>query len=295
MSDSQDQPRGRIPTHSPRSAHSSSWSSPLLRLRARRLDTSDHPPSGCVVLARGESSSEALAASVSRDRRYVLVDLSLVFSAVAVLVSGAALGVSIWQPFQVQRLTVAQIAATAMIDSVGALREAIWAAAEVRPDPDVMARLAYDLDRTCRSHHASFPAGLRSMRRAVRAAATNYLGGASGYAVDPRLRRLPFSEHERLWWDITTTYLDYVVYTLGKWRSHPTARRVDLTPFHQWRRDEDEAYHAWHRGDQGGMAELCAREHKPASAQSPHDVVAAQAARPDSQGKVGREERIGDN
>lgn len=244
------------------------------------------PPGGVSFRRTRRIFYLGLAASVSRDRHYVLVDLPLVFSALAVLISGAALVVSIWQPFQVQRLTVAQIAATAIIDSVGAMREAIWAAAEVRPDPDVMARLAYDLDRTCRSHQASLPAGLRSVRREVRAAATNYLGGASGYAVDPRLRRLSFSEHERFWWDITTTYLDYVVYTLGQWRSHPTARRVDLTPFHQWRRDEDEEYHAWHRSDRGSTAELCACEHKPASAQSAHDDVAAQDARPDSQGKV---------
>jgi hypothetical protein len=216
------------------------------------------------------------------------VDPSLVVSALAVVFSGAALVVSIWQPFQVQRLTVAQIAATAIIDAVGAIREAVWASAEVRPHPEEMARLAYDLDRTCRSHHASLPAGLRSVRREVRAAATNYLGGASGYAVDPRLKRLPFSEHERYWWDITTSYMDYVVYTLGQWRSHPTARRVDLTPFHQWRRDEDEEYHAEHRNDRGHghTATWCACEHKPASISSAHDVVAAEAANVGSRDRV---------
>ena len=184
-------------------------------------------------------------------------------SVMAVLMSGAALVVSIWQPFQAQRLTVAQVAATAIIDSVAGIREAIWASAEVRPEPDVMARLAYDLDRTCRAHQASLPAGLRSVIREVRAAATNYLGGASGYAVDRRLRSLPFSEHERYWWDITTTYLDYVVDTLGQWRSHHRGKRVDLIPFHEWRRDEDANYHARHRASPGGPTELGVSEHKP--------------------------------
>lgn len=71
------------------------------------------------------------------------------------------------------------------------------------------------------------------------------------------------SEHERYWWDITTTYLDYVVDTLGQWRSHHRGKRVDLIPFHEWRRDEDANYHARHRASPGGPTELGVSEHKP--------------------------------
>ena len=123
------------------------------------------------------------------------VDLSLAVSVVAALISAAALYVSIRQPFLTQRLAAADIAAAAIIESVGAMREVLWASAEVSPDPDTIAKLAYDLDRTCRAHQRSLPTGLGGVRRQVREAAANYLGGASGYALDPPLKRLPFSQH----------------------------------------------------------------------------------------------------
>lgn len=196
------------------------------------------------------------------------VDLSLAVAAFAAVVSAVALYVSIKQPFLTQRLSVAQVAADAIIDSVGAMREAIWASAEVRPDPDVIAKLAYDVDRTCRAHRGSLPKGLGGVRREVRAAAGNYLGGASGYALDPRLKGLPFSDHEHYWWDISTTYLDYVVDTLSQWRNPPEVRSIELVPFHRWRRDEDEAYHSQARGNHGAAPELCTCEHQQATSQN---------------------------
>jgi|GEM_PF-3102863 len=144
------------------------------------------------------------------------------------------------------------------------MREAIWASTEVSPDPDIIAKLAYDLDRTCRAHQRSLPKGMGGIRREVRAAAAHYLGGPSGYALDPRLKGLPLSHHEHYWWDISTTYLDYVVDTLGQWRNNPKARRVELIPFFQWRRDEDEGYRT--QSEIGGTqtSELCACEPEPA-------------------------------
>lgn len=168
------------------------------------------------------------------------MDTSLVISVVAVGISFASLWVSIKQPFRTQRLSVADVAAGAIIDSISAMREAVWEAAEVPPNSEVIANLAYDVDRTCRAHHRALPRGLNGVRREVRAAVGNYLGGASGYALDPGLKDIAFSSHERYWWEISHTYLDYVVDTLGQWRSNPQARRVDLTPFHEWRRAEDQ-------------------------------------------------------
>jgi hypothetical protein len=176
------------------------------------------------------------------------VDLSLALSAIATLISGAALYVSIKQPVWTQQLSVARVAADALIESVGSMRQALWASAEDRPDPEVVAKLAYDLDRTCRAHRRSLPRGLSGVGGDVRAAVSNYLGGASGYALDPSLKRWPFSGHERYWWEISTTYLDYVIDTLGEWRNNPRDRVLTLIPFHQWRRGEDEAYHRlWSR------------------------------------------------
>lgn len=164
---------------------------------------------------------------------------------------------SIKQPFLTQRLSVAQVAAADLIDSVGAMREAVWASAKTRPNPDSIETLAYDLDRTCRAHQRSLPKGLHSLRHELRAATGNYLGGASGYALDPELSAVPLSDHEQYWWDIATTYLDYVIDTLGMWRSNPNIRGFELIPFHEWRRDEDDAYHAQRRDGSGPTPESC--------------------------------------
>ena len=185
------------------------------------------------------------------------MDPSLALSVIATFISGAALYVSIKQPLRAQRLSAAQVAAAAIIESVGAMREAVWASAADRPDPDSVARLAYDVDRTCRAHRTSLPRGLRGVGRHVRDAVGNYLGGASGYALDPNLKGLAFSDHERYWWDISITYLDYVVDTVGQWRNNPQVRRVEFTPFHEWRRAEDEAYRALSLSGAGSAPEWC--------------------------------------
>ncbi|MHA7862284.1 hypothetical protein ACX1DX_13060 [Tessaracoccus sp. Y36] len=91
----------------------------------------------------------------------------------------------------------------------------------------------------------------------MRDAVGNYLGGASGYALDPNLKGLAFSDHERHWWDVSITYLDYVVDTVGQWRNNPQVRRVEFTPFHEWRRAEDEAYRALSLSGAGSAPEWC--------------------------------------
>lgn len=191
------------------------------------------------------------------------VDPSLSVSVIAAAISAVALYVSIKQPFLTQRLSVTQVAADALIESVGAMREAIWASFEVQPDREAIAGLAYAMDRTCRAHQRSLPKGISGLRREVRAAAGNYLGGASGYALDPRLKELPFSDHEDYWWDITTTYLDYVVDTLGAWRNNPQVRQIDLIPFHEWRRGEDADRHAQSPDCHGKMLKFCTCDDPP--------------------------------
>lgn len=72
----------------------------------------------------------------------------------------------------------------------------------------------------------------------------------------------PVSDHEHYWWDISTTYLDYVVDTLSQWRNSPDVRSVELIPFHAWRHDEDGAYRARIRDARSPAAELCTCEHQ---------------------------------
>lgn len=64
--------------------------------------------------------------------------------------------------------------------------------------------------------------GLRGLSREVTAAATNYFGGSSVDAIEPCSHTVPLSEHERHWWGVSVTYLDYVVDTLQLWQENPS-------------------------------------------------------------------------
>ena len=170
------------------------------------------------------------------------MDLSLAVSLVSALVSVVLLVVSTRQHLWAKSLDRAMEATDAVVDAIQDLREAVWAAARQTPNPEVIAERIYRVDRECR-HYASVLPGLGAVRHSVREAAGNYFGGAGGYAVSPQLKDVPVSAHDPYWWDISLTYLDYVVHQLsrGKWSSK--RRNATLIPFDQWRRDEDEGHH----------------------------------------------------
>lgn len=173
------------------------------------------------------------------------VDGSLVISLVSVGFSAVALWVSYRQPFLGARLEDSRQAAEAVVAAIQAVRELVWDVAEAEPDPELVASRMYEMDAVCRANRDLLPQAFLGIRQEVREAATNYLGGAAGYTLDPGLKRLPFSDHDRYWWDISVSYLDYFVRSVAQWRRSKSSRLSRLTPFHQWRRDEDAEYHAY--------------------------------------------------
>lgn len=168
--------------------------------------------------------------------------LNTILSTGSLTISVAALWVAYRRPFLDQRLLNARQAVTAMADAVQTLRDVMWAAAASAPDESVVRSATYAARRACLAHRAILPRGLRGLSREVTAAATNYFGGSSVDAIEPCSHTVPLSEHERYWWDVSVTYLDYVVDTLQLWQENPSRRRVELVRFHEWRRDEDAYY-----------------------------------------------------
>jgi hypothetical protein len=191
------------------------------------------------------------------------VDASLVISLVSVGFSAVALWVSYRQPFLGARLEDSRQAAEAVVAAIQAVRELVWDAAEAEPDPELVASRMYEMDAVCRANRDLLPREFLGIRQEVRAAATNYLGGAAGYTLDPGLKRLPFSDHDRYWWDISVSYLDYVVRSLAQWRRSKSPRVSRLTPFHQWRRDEDAEYHAYNATSKALQPALARQEDGP--------------------------------
>jgi hypothetical protein len=168
--------------------------------------------------------------------------LNTILSTGSLTISTAALWVAHRRPFLDQRLLNARQAVTSMADAVQILRDVMWAAAASAPDEGVVRSATYAARRACLAHRAILPRGLRGLSREVTAAATNYFGGSSVDAIEPCSHTLPLSAHERYWWDVSVTYLDYVVDTLQRWQENPSRRRVEFVRFHEWRRDEDAYY-----------------------------------------------------
>jgi len=160
------------------------------------------------------------------------VDLSLAVSAFSAVVSLGSLIVSARQHLWARRLDRTAEATDAVVDAIQDLRTAVWAAARQDPDPEAISERISSVDRECRRYAGTIPA-LGAVGHSVREAAGNYLGGAAGYALSPHLRDEPRSPH-----------LDYVVRQLASGKLSPKRGKVSLTPFHEWRRAEDEGHHA---------------------------------------------------
>lgn len=171
------------------------------------------------------------------------VDPSLAVSVFSAGVSVVALVVSARQHLWAKRLDQTAEATDAVVAAIQDLRSAVWAAARQDPDPEAIAERVYRVDRECRRYAKTLPA-LGPVSHSVREAAGNYLGGAAGYALSPELRDAPLSAHDPYWWDISITYLDYVVHQLVSGKLSWKGGKVSLTPFHQWRRAEDVGHHA---------------------------------------------------
>lgn len=169
--------------------------------------------------------------------------LTAIMSIASLVISTAALWVAYRRPFLDQRLQSVRQAVTVMADAIQDLRDVMWAAAASTPDEITVRSATYAARRACLAHRAVLPRGLRGLPREVTAAATNYFGGSSTDAIEPWAETVPLSAHDRHWWDVSVTYLDYIVDTLQRWQEDPRRRRVDFLRFDEWRRDEDAYYH----------------------------------------------------
>lgn len=162
----------------------------------------------------------------------------------ALIVSVIALIVAVRRPRVDQRFDGARVAADSLTTALHTLKLIMWSAATVPPHPAVVRDVTYTADVACRAHRARLPRGMRNLQLSVSQAAANYFGGVSTDAVDPRSETTPLHPHDDHWWDIGVDYLEYAIDVIQQWRDNPWQRDLTLCPYDQWRKDEDEAYHA---------------------------------------------------
>lgn len=153
-----------------------------------------------------------------------------------------------------------------LVPSLASLRSLLHRQADTVRPGDVSAAMS-EFETLSMQYDVALPRGLRSLRREIRAAVGNYFGGASLAAIDVRMSDYPLSEPDPYWQEISRSYLEYVMAQLRLSLVHPRQRGVKLTPFHQWRREEDDEYRAWKAlppsTTDSAAPELCTCERQP--------------------------------
>jgi hypothetical protein len=131
-----------------------------------------------------------------------------------------------------------------LVPSLASLRTLLHRPSNMVQPADVSAAMS-EFEILSMQHEVALPRGLRSLRREIRAAVGNYFGGASLAAIDIRMDDYPLSEPDPYWQEISRSYMEYAMAQLRLSLVQPGQRRAVLTPFHRWRREEDEEYRAW--------------------------------------------------
>jgi len=110
-----------------------------------------------------------------------------------------------------------------------------------QPSGAQIAALMREWEDVARRNEWRLPAPCLHLRQSVREAVCNYLGGPAAVGIDPRCASQPISPFEYHWWDVALTYVEYAMRELQD-LDRLRRRRARLTPFHAWRRDEDDAW-----------------------------------------------------
>jgi hypothetical protein len=173
----------------------------------------------------------------------ILADITVSVSTVALSVLGSwgiALHVG-----KSCRLNSAQTEAVDhLLPALARIRGLLHASSARRLEPIEVGRAVVDFEELCLQHDAVLPKRVRTVRREVRAAVGNYLGGVSLAAVDAELQEHPLGELDAYWQDISLSYVEYVLRDLKESTHSPKGHMVS---FHGWRRDEDDNYRAFLR------------------------------------------------
>ena len=88
------------------------------------------------------------------------------------------------------------------------------------------------------------PDGAGHLRMSTRQAVSHVFGAPAAAALHAQAARSPVGTVDGYWVDVSLTWLEHVAERLHEWEDRPTLRRLTITPYDSWRRDEDEAWHA---------------------------------------------------
>lgn len=177
----------------------------------------------------------------------------LATSGVSVLVAAVTASITGWisggqasrQALTAATLERRQHAAAALREAAQELHDLLWDAYTGVPvDASGIADAMRDFERLARRHEDLLPDDARHLRRSTREAMCCALGTPAVAALDARARYGSVTAAPSYWADVSLTWLEHVARRLHAWEDKPRSRRIDLVPYYQWRRDEDDAVRA---------------------------------------------------
>ncbi len=140
-------------------------------------------------------------------------------------------------PREVQRRAVDQLA------------HALWTLhaviehADVRQPPNAVVSDAMTVfERDWQRWQHQLPGGVRHRRRSAREAMACFFGPSAVVGLDPRAATTPLTALDRYWWDVGRSYLEHAHACVQRWLVADGHRDLNVLPYYQWRRDEDEAH-----------------------------------------------------
>jgi hypothetical protein len=136
-------------------------------------------------------------------------------------------------------------AAAALREAVQDLHDLLWNAyIGARVNGLDVADLMEQFDKSVRRHEDLLPADGRHLRRSAREAMSCAVGAPAASPLHVDAQSKPVDVLNGYWADVSLTWLEHAVRQFHRWEDRPQSRQLDLVPYYQWRRDEDDAARA---------------------------------------------------
>jgi hypothetical protein len=153
------------------------------------------------------------------------------------------LGLRAWR--RQGRLQYRREVADTLLSRVQSLRTLSWhAACGHNLDPRDVAESANSFELAALNAEGALPQGAVHLRCSAREALANLFGPVGASGLLPQAAFRPLDVIDPYWADISLSWFAHTEDQLRKWRDSPAQRRLQIAPYHSWRRDEDPAFAA---------------------------------------------------
>jgi hypothetical protein len=126
-----------------------------------------------------------------------------------------------------------------VLDALGPVRALIEHADVRRPQAAEVSRTMQRFELDWQRWEFQLPVEARHVGQSVREAAANCFGAPAVAGVDPRAAGMTADPFDQRWWSLGSTWIEHAQQGLQRWLSAHPGRSLNVTPYYEWRREED--------------------------------------------------------